>query len=110
MPSFWLILDDSDDLSSWEGRMAARARVRRGHLPFTVYDGDDEITLAEYRLRHPEQYDPQRPVGLCECYDWRPFPPGQEHFGYAAFHLEPRFVCDHAHHDGEIWLGMKAGA
>ena len=99
MPSLWPIPDDSDDLSSWEDRDAARVRDM-------VYDGDDEVTLAEYRLRHPEHYDPQRPIELCECYDWRPFPPGQEHFGYAAFHLEP---CDHAHH-GEIWLGMKAGA
>lgn len=49
--------------------------------------------------------------GTCrECYEWRRYPPGQEHFGWAwrrICHLTPApgpLHCGHAHHDGEIWL------
>lgn len=42
---------------------------------------------------------------LCqECFEWRPYPPGQEHFGWAWWRTcEPG--CAHAHHEAEVWIG-----
>jgi hypothetical protein len=42
--------------------------------------------------------------GIChECYQWRRYPSGQEHFGWAWWR-----TCDHgcgcAHHADEVWL------
>lgn len=43
------------------------------------------------------------PSGCGECYEWRRYPHGQEHFGWhwvrACGH-----GCEHAHHVDEVWL------
>lgn len=49
--------------------------------------------------------DPVAPVdGTCrECYEWRSYPAGQVHFGYAWWKT-CSWTCEHQHHVGEIWM------
>jgi hypothetical protein len=49
--------------------------------------------------------------GTCrECFAWRRYGSGQEHFGWAWWMICQRSGfgattgCNHAHHDGEVWL------
>jgi hypothetical protein len=50
----------------------------------------------------PMQPEPED--GTCRrCYQWRRYPPGQEHFGYAWWRICPH-GCDCAHHADEIWI------
>ena len=51
----------------------------------------------------PEEPEPDD--GTCrKCYEWRRYPPGQEHFGYAWWRTCPDW-CECEHHKNEIWRG-----
>jgi hypothetical protein len=44
------------------------------------------------------------PDGMCPvCYEWRRYPPGQEHFGWSWWRTCAR-DCPCAHHADEVWL------
>jgi hypothetical protein len=54
---------------------------------------------TEYRWNATPDQD-----GTCRlCYEWRRFPPGQRHFGYAWWRMCPS-TCGCAHHAGETWM------
>jgi hypothetical protein len=63
------------------------------------------VTDAELAALVPPPHNSPRPPDddTCrECYEWRRYPPGQEHFGWAWWRKCGR--CDHEHHKNEVWL------
>ena len=78
-------------MSTWEERMAQKAQARQPVDPERVI---------------PLQQDPPEPGQCPLCYEWRRYPPGQEHFGFAWWRIcQPGCVC--AHHDNEVWLASS---
>lgn len=94
--------EPAPDLSTWEGRMAARARARR-----------DLALAAEIADANPYRLSPTSPPGeaFC-CAEWR----RDGHVGadrslrtfWWQRTCEGRLGCDHAHHVDEVWLAATA--
>ncbi len=43
--------------------------------------------------------------GTCPaCYEWRRYPPPQEHSGWAYWRVCTAGDCDHEHHQHEVWV------
>ncbi len=78
-------------VSTWEERMAQRARVRRPNIPG-----------RSVQQPIPPWQDPPDDGTCTECFEWRRYPPGQEHFGFAWWRT--CHGCDHKHHEDEVWL------
>lgn len=93
---------------TWEERMAQQAR-RLGRAGTQPYDhdvppkprGEWNLVEGEWLPIPPDQPAPDD--GTCtECFEWRRYPPGQEHFGFAWFKICGG-LCEHEHHDHEVW-------
>lgn len=102
-------------MSTWEERMAERARARRracGELdPFRPADRDElaEQARAAYIAEHPGCLSPEpppvQPDDYCrECCTWSLLGnwPGVYSWKVTCGFL--RGECEHAHHADEIWL------
>jgi hypothetical protein len=72
---------------------------------------DFDARVQEEARRLFNDYDPAQyewsatpTTDLCRvCYEWRRFPPGQRHFGYAWWRVCPH-DCPCDHHAGEVWI------
>ena len=70
----------------------------------------DELVRREAARLYPK-YNPSRytwssvPIDdQCpRCYEWRRFPPGQRHFGFAWWRICSR-GCTCGHHKEEMWM------
>jgi hypothetical protein len=76
----------------WYAEMAQRSRMER--------DRDFVPEAAPEPVPPPDD-------GTCrECFEWRYYPDGQRDLGQTWW-LVCNLDCDHAHHDGEIWLARN---
>lgn len=99
-------------MSTWEERMAARAKERRrarGKLSYS-YDSDREDLAAQARAKYVADHPgcesstppPPQPDDYCrECCTWAPL---NNWDGIYSWRLTCNFKCGHAHHDDEVWL------
>lgn len=98
-------------MSTWEERMAARAKERRrarGELDWRPADTEERLAQAraEYIATHPGCESPVPPeepsLDYCrECLAWRPYGSME---GVYYWVVGCNFKCGHAHHKDEIWL------
>jgi hypothetical protein len=84
---------------TWERRMSEQAAQRERFAVLDFLNGVDPAWRdnCNYSATAPED-------GTCrECFEWRRFPDGQEHFGFAWWRTCGR-DCGHEHHKDEEWV------
>lgn len=81
--------------------MSERAKAREVLQRLADLDAIWQELPAERRSALPPDDDTCR-----DCSEWRMYPPGQEHFGFAWWRTCP-WTCSHDHHRDETWLALE---
>lgn len=67
-------------------------------------EGGEPYNAADYEwsIEPPDDDDTCR-----TCYEWRRYPQGQQHFGFAWWRVCDSRLCDHEHHLTEVWMAAS---